>query len=103
MSGESLRGSDYLTAKYTEQDFDQLLAAGESAGAKLTDVFPFGVSAFDGVSVHWQVTPEQVTGLVAGLTAMEIRQQIQVMTKGVAKIDLVEVSVQAGSARFAKP
>jgi hypothetical protein len=100
MAGESRRGSELLTAKYTEEDFEVLLTFLESIGVKLTDAFPYGVPALDGVSGTVQVVPELVSTLIDGL----IQQGIHVMQlqgKGLP-VDVFELTFQAGSARAQK-
>ena len=60
MNEEHPRGSQFLTARYSEGDLEELLAAGEHAGVQLVDFFPIGVPAFEGGSGTWRVTPEQL-------------------------------------------
>jgi hypothetical protein len=100
MAGESVRGSEFLTARYTEQDFDALLEFTEGLGIKLTDYFPYGLPAFDGASGAWRVTLEQVVPLIEGVTKQGIQLNMQLVTKGVPAAEFFEVKFQVGSARI---
>jgi len=86
-------------AQYGEEDLALLIAVGERIGVKLTDFFPFGVPAFDGASGTWRVTPEQLPGLIEGLTQLKIVPNLKVFPKGLPSTEAYDVVFEAGSRR----
>jgi len=93
------RGSELLTAQYSEQDLEELLAASEHAGVHLVDFFPIGVPAFDGGSGTWRVTPEQLPILIQRLTQLARPPRMVVFPKGLPAIDGYDVTFEIGSRR----
>jgi hypothetical protein len=86
-------------AQYGEEDLALLFAVGERIGVKLTDFFPFGVPAFDGASGTWRVTPEQLPGLIEGLTQLKIVPNLKVFPKGLPSTEAYDVVFEVGSRR----
>jgi hypothetical protein len=100
MAGESVRGSDFLAARYTEQDLDDLLAFFESADVKVVGLTRLGTTAADGVSGIAQVPVDQVPTVVGGLLGQGINGSWQVL--GLGAYDIVHLSFQAGPTRLRK-
>jgi len=99
MDEKNRRGSELLTARYSEEDLEELLAAGEHAGVHLVDFFPIGVPAFDGGSGTWRVTPEQLPLLIQQLTQLTRPPRMRVFPKGLPAVDAYEVVFEIGSQR----
>jgi hypothetical protein len=93
------RGSELLTARYSEGDLEELLAAAEHTGIQLVDFFPIGVPAFDGGSGTWTVTPEQLPILIQRLTEVARPPRMKVFPKGLPAIDGYDVIFEVGSQR----
>lgn len=99
MDEKSPRGSSFLTAQYTEAELELLIGVGERLGIKLTDLFPFGVPAFDGATGTWRVTPEQLPDLIRELTQLEKIPNLKVFPKGLPATEAFDVVFEAGSRR----
>jgi hypothetical protein len=99
MSEEKPRGSEFLAKRYSEEDLQQLLAVGESAGVQLVDFFPYGVPAFDGASGTWRVTPDQIQQLLTAIVQLPTPPQVVVNSFGVVATEGYDVSFKAGSQR----
>jgi hypothetical protein len=99
MDEEHARGSQFLTARYSEGDLEELLAAGEHVGVQLVDFFPIGVPAFEGGSGTWTVTPEQLPALIQALTRVGRPPHMIVIPKGLPAVDSYDVVFEAGTRR----
>lgn len=93
------RGSEYLTAQYTEAELALLIGVGERLGIKLTDFFPYGLPAFDGAMGTWRVTPEQLPDLIGELAKLEVIPNLKVFPKGLPSTEAFDVVFEAGSRR----
>jgi hypothetical protein len=100
MGEQPPRGSSFLVARYSEGDLQELLTAGEEAGAVLETCFPIGLPAFDGAAGSWRVTPEQLPGLIAKVAQLTVPPVVTVFPKGLPPADTVfDVTFEAGSQR----
>ena len=91
------RGSAFPKAQYGAADLALLIAVGERIGVKLTDFFPSGVPAFDGASGTWRATPEQLLGLIEGLTQLKVVPNLKVFPKGLPSAEAYDVVFEVGS------